>query len=124
MGSFCLLYLIFSFIWVRNPLSFTLSLLNLLTDGIFTLDIPILLILLFNTILLFVSWLTTAYSWPIVTTCESILAIFVSPINPKVVTVVGVALGSILFDKLFLISTITVVVIVLYGEVSSTYMLI
>jgi hypothetical protein len=79
-----------------------------------------LLILLFNTILLFVSWLTITYSCPIVTTCESVLAIFVSPINLKVVACVGTVLNTII-DELFLSSTVTVVVIVLYNEVSSTY---
>jgi hypothetical protein len=50
-----------------------------------------------------------------------VLAIFVSPTNPKIVAVISVALGGILFNKLFLPSTITVVVIVLYSEVFSTY---
>jgi hypothetical protein len=58
------------------------------------------------------------------TTCESVLAILVLPTDFKVITVVGVALGGILFNKLFLPFTITVVVIVLYGEVFSTYILI
>jgi hypothetical protein len=58
------------------------------------------------------------------TICKSMLAILVLPINLKVVAVVGIALGSILFNKLFLPSTVTVVVIVLYSEVSSTYILI
>jgi hypothetical protein len=58
------------------------------------------------------------------TTCESMLAILVSPTDPKVVAIVGVALGSILFNKLFLPSTITVVVIILYSKVFSTYILI
>jgi hypothetical protein len=52
-----------------------------------------------------------------------VLAILVLPTNPKVVAIVGVALGSILFNKLFLPSTITVVVIVLYSKVSNTYIL-
>jgi hypothetical protein len=58
-----------------------------------------------------------------VTTYKSILAIFVSPTNFKVIAIVGIALGSILFNKLFLPSTITVVVIVLYSKVPSTYIL-
>jgi hypothetical protein len=57
------------------------------------------------------------------TTCESVLVILVSPTNLKVVAVVGITLGSILFNKLFLPSTITIVVIVLHGEVFSTYIL-
>jgi hypothetical protein len=60
-----------------------------------------LLILSSNTILLFVSWLTTTYNWLIVTTCKSILAIFVLPTNPKVVAVVSTALGTILFNLIF-----------------------
>jgi hypothetical protein len=58
-----------------------------------------------------------------VTTYKSILAILVSPTNSKVIAVVGVTLSSILFDKLFLPLTVTVVVIVLYSEVPSTYIL-
>jgi hypothetical protein len=78
------------------------------------------LILLSNTILLFVSWLTTAYNCLIMTICKSILAILVLLTNSKVVTIVS-TLGGILFNKLFLPSTITVVVIVLYSKVSSIY---
>jgi hypothetical protein len=70
---------------------------------------------------LFVSWLTTAYNCPIITTCESVLAILVLPTNFEVVTVVSVTLGDILFNELFLPSTVTVVVIMLYSKVSSTY---
>ena len=55
IGNFYPLYLIFSFIWVKNPLSFVFSLLNLLINGIFTLDIPILFILFSNTCLFFIS---------------------------------------------------------------------
>jgi hypothetical protein len=58
------------------------------------------------------------------TTCESMLAIFILPTNSKVVAVVSIALSNILFNKLFLPSTVTVVVIVLHGEVFSTYILI
>jgi hypothetical protein len=43
ISNFIPLYLIFSCIWVKNPLSFIFFSLNRLTDGIFTLDIPILL---------------------------------------------------------------------------------
>ena len=39
-----------------------------------------------------------AYSWPIVTTCESILAILVLPTDFKVVAVVGIAFGGILIN--------------------------
>jgi hypothetical protein len=95
MGNFTSLYLIFSFIYVKNPLSFTFSLLNCLIDGIFTLDIPMLLILLSNTILLFMSWLTIACNYPIITTCESVLAILVLPTNLKVVAVVSITFNSI-----------------------------
>ena len=58
------------------------------------------------------------------TTYESVLAILISPTNSKVVAIVNITLGSILFNKLFLPSTITVVVIILYSEVPSTYILI
>jgi uracil-DNA glycosylase len=56
------------------------------------------------------------------TICESILAILVSLINPKVIVCVGAVLNTIV-NKLFLPSTVTVVVIVLYSEVFSTYIL-
>jgi uncharacterized membrane-anchored protein YitT (DUF2179 family) len=72
-----------------------------LIEGIFTLNIPILLILLFNAILLLVSWLTILHSCPIMTTCESVSAILVLPTNPKVVAVVGVILGGILLISCF-----------------------
>ena len=55
MGNFAPLCLIFSFIWVKNPLSLAFSPLNLLTNSIFILVIPILLILFSNTYLLLVS---------------------------------------------------------------------
>jgi hypothetical protein len=58
-----------------------------------------------------------------VTTCESVLAILVLPTNPKVVAIISITLGGILFNKLFLPSTVTVVVIVLYSKVFSTYIL-
>ena len=43
-----------------------------------------------------------AYSWPIVTTCESVLAMLVLLTNPKVVAVVGVTFSGILIDLMFL----------------------
>src|SRR5580692_2494174 len=55
IGNFTFLCLIFSFIWVKNPLSLAFLLLNFSTDGIFTLIIPISLILFFNTCLLLIS---------------------------------------------------------------------
>jgi hypothetical protein len=58
------------------------------------------------------------------TTCQSVLAILISPTNFKVVAIVSSTLGGILFNKLFLPSTITVVVIMLYNKVSSIYILI
>jgi hypothetical protein len=57
------------------------------------------------------------------TTCKSVLAIFILLTNPKVIAVVSIALSGILFNKLFLPLTITVVVIVLYNKVLSTYIL-
>jgi hypothetical protein len=77
----------------------------------FTLDIPI---------LLFISWLTTAYSCPIITICKSILAILISPTDFKVVAVVNTVLSTII-NLIFLASIITLIVIVLRSEVSSTY---
>jgi hypothetical protein len=50
------------------------------------------------------------------------LAILVSPTNLKVVACVGAVLSTII-NKLFLPSTITMVVIVLHSEVASTYIL-
>jgi hypothetical protein len=38
-----------------------------------------------------------------VTTCESILVILVLPTDPKVVAVVNITLGGILFNLIFLI---------------------
>ena len=55
IDNFTLLCLIFSFIWVKNPLNLAFSPLNLLIDGIFTLDIPSSAILFSNTYLLLVS---------------------------------------------------------------------
>jgi threonine/homoserine/homoserine lactone efflux protein len=57
-----------------------------------------------------------------VTIYKSISAILISLINPKVIAVVGTVLGAII-DLIFLPSTVTVVVIVLYSEVFSTYIL-
>jgi hypothetical protein len=56
------------------------------------------------------------------TTYKSILAILILPTNPKVVACIGAVLNAII-NLIFLPSTITVVVIVLYSEVSSTYIL-
>ena len=49
IGNFTLLCLIFSFIWIKNPLNLAFLLLNFSTNGVFTLVIPILLILFSNT---------------------------------------------------------------------------
>jgi hypothetical protein len=56
------------------------------------------------------------------TTCESVSAILVLFINPKVVACISAVLNTII-NKLFLPSTVTVVVIMLYSEVFSTYIL-
>ena len=61
------------------------------------------------------------YSWPIVTTCESVSAILVSLTDFKAVAVVGITFSGILIDLVFPVSTITVVVIMLHSEVSGTY---
>jgi hypothetical protein len=53
------------------------------------------------------------------TTYKSILAIFILPTNPKVIAVVNTILSAI--NLIFLPFTITLVVIVLYSEVSNTY---
>ena len=95
--------------------------LNFLTDGIFILVIPILLILFFNACPLLVSRLIITYNWPVITTYKSILAIFVSPTNPKAVAIISIAFSGILINLVFLFSIITVVVIVLRSKVSSTY---
>jgi hypothetical protein len=58
------------------------------------------------------------------TTYKSILAILVSPTDFKVVVIISIILGSILFNKLFLPFTITMVVIMLHSKVFSTYILI
>jgi hypothetical protein len=58
-----------------------------------------------------------------VTICESVLAIFILSTNPKVVAYVSTVLGAIV-NELFFPSTVTVVVIILYSEVFSTYILI
>jgi hypothetical protein len=55
-----------------------------------------------------------------VTICESVLAIFILLTNPKVVAVVNTIL-SVIIDLIFLPSTVTLVVIILYSEVFSTY---
>jgi hypothetical protein len=55
-----------------------------------------------------------------VTTYKSISAILVLFTNPKIIAVVGAILGTII-NLIFFPSTITLVVIVLYSKVSSTY---
>ena len=57
------------------------------------------------------------------TTYKSVSAILISPTNFKVIAVVGTILGTII-NKLFLPSTVTVVMIVFHSKVSSTYILI
>ena len=42
------------------------------------------------------------YSWPIITTYKSILAIFILPTNPKAVAVIDITFGGILIDLIFL----------------------
>jgi hypothetical protein len=54
------------------------------------------------------------------TTYKSILVILILPTDPKVVACVSAVLNTII-NELFLSSAVTVVVIVLYSEVSSTY---
>jgi hypothetical protein len=54
------------------------------------------------------------------TTCKSILAIFVLPTNPKVIAVVSTVLGTII-NLIFLPFTVTLVVIILCSKVFSTY---
>jgi hypothetical protein len=54
------------------------------------------------------------------TTCKSMSAILILFTNPKVVACVSAVLNTII-NKLFLPSTVTLVVIVLYSEVFSTY---
>jgi hypothetical protein len=53
-------------------------------------------------------------------TCKSILAILMSPTNFKVVAVISTVLGAII-NLIFLPSTVTLVVIILYSEIFSTY---
>jgi hypothetical protein len=55
-----------------------------------------------------------------VTTYKSVLAMLISPTDPKVIAYVSTVLNTIV-NKLFLPSTVTVVVIVLYSKVSNTY---
>jgi hypothetical protein len=52
--------------------------------------------------------------------CKSILAILISLINLKVIAVINTVLGAII-NLIFLPFTITLVVIILYSEVFSTY---
>ena len=101
IDSFTPLCLIFSFIWVKNPLSLAFLPLNFLTNGIFTLNILISVILFFNACLLLISWLIIIYSWSIITTCESISAILISFTDPEAVAVVNIAFGGILIDLMF-----------------------
>jgi hypothetical protein len=54
------------------------------------------------------------------TICESVLVMLISPTNFKVIACVSAVLNTII-NLIFLSSTITLVVIVLYSEVSSTY---
>jgi hypothetical protein len=54
------------------------------------------------------------------TTYKSILAILMSPTDPKVVAIVGTVLGAII-NLIFLPSTITVVVIILHSKAFSTF---
>ena len=101
IGNFTPLCLIFSFIWVKNPLSLAFLLLNLLINSIFILDILISVILFSNACLLLVSWLIIACSWPIMTTYKSVLVMLVLPTDPEAVAVVGVAFSGILIDLMF-----------------------
>jgi hypothetical protein len=55
-----------------------------------------------------------------VTTYESILAILISLTDFKVIAIVNTVLGAII-NLIFLPSTVTLVVIVLYSKVFSTY---
>jgi hypothetical protein len=54
------------------------------------------------------------------TTYEFMLAILILPTNFKVVAIISTILGTII-NLIFLSSTITLVVIMLYSKVSSTY---
>jgi hypothetical protein len=54
------------------------------------------------------------------TTCKSILAILISPTNFKVIACVGAVLNTII-NELFLLFTVTMVVIVLRNTGFSTY---
>ena len=42
-----------------------------------------------------------AYSWPIITTYESVLAIFVLSTNPKAVAIIGIPFSGILINLMF-----------------------
>ena len=101
IGNFTPLCLIFSFIQVKNSLNLTFLLLNFLTNSIFTLDIPILVIIFSNTCPLLVNQLIIYCNWPIVTTYKSILAILILPTNFKAVAVIGVTFNSILINLMF-----------------------
>jgi hypothetical protein len=54
------------------------------------------------------------------TTYKSVLVMLISPTNFKVITCVSTVLNTII-NLIFLPFTITVVVIILYSEVFSTY---
>jgi hypothetical protein len=54
------------------------------------------------------------------TTCESVLAIFILSTNFKVVAYIGAVLNTII-NLIFLPSTVTLVVIMLYSEIFSTF---
>jgi hypothetical protein len=54
------------------------------------------------------------------TICKSILAILILPTNFKVIAIVNAVLSTII-NLIFFPSTITLVVIVLYSKVFSTY---
>jgi hypothetical protein len=54
------------------------------------------------------------------TTCKSVLAILILPINFKVIAYISTVLSTII-NLIFLPFTITLVVIILYSEVFSTY---
>jgi hypothetical protein len=62
-----------------------------------------LLILLFNAIPLFVSWLTIIYNYFIVTTYKSILVMLILSTDFKVIAIINTALGAILFNLIFLV---------------------
>ena len=42
-----------------------------------------------------------AYSWPIITTYKSVLAILILPNDPEAVTVIGITFNGILINLIF-----------------------